>query len=451
MMMNFTVSADTQAILLLCGSFGENRQAEPQPLTLKEYNILAKWLQKNQMRPQDLLTPNQPTDLKNLASEKLDPTRIESLLERGAKYAFAIEQWTNQGIWIIGRGDAEYPRFLKQRLKHSAPAILYGVGEIELLSKGGLAVVGSRDIDEEAVEYTQQIARICAEENIQIISGGAKGVDQASMLGILEAGGTAIGVLADSLLKAATLGKYRDSIREGQLTLISTYDPSAGFSVGNAMGRNKYIYALANYALVISSSVGKGGTWAGAIEALEKMKDVPLWVRMEDNVPEGNQQLVEQGARPFKWSDWNDALHNFLFKPPELTLENIEEEKEAETISENVSNFEENLATPSAETEDQSIDNESTSEDNSLAEEPMSSVSPAEEIYQAVLPILLKHLQEPLDEKSLAERLDVKIGQLQEWLKKAVAEDKVKKLKKPAKTYVIADENLLDFINSSPM
>jgi hypothetical protein len=42
MMMNFTVSADTQAILLLCGSFGDNRQAEPQPLTLKEYNILAK-------------------------------------------------------------------------------------------------------------------------------------------------------------------------------------------------------------------------------------------------------------------------------------------------------------------------------------------------------------------------------------------------------------------------
>ncbi|MEA5499518.1 DNA-processing protein DprA [Limnoraphis robusta Tam1] len=450
MMMNFTVSADTQAILLLCGSFGENRQAEPQPLTLKEYNILAKWLHKNQMRPQDLLTPNQPTDLKNLASEKLDPTRIESLLERGAKYAFAIEQWTNQGVWILGRGDAEYPRFLKQRLKHSAPAILYGVGEIELLSKGGLAVVGSRDIDEEAVEYTQQIARICAKEEIQIISGGAKGVDQASMLGILEAGGNAIGVLADSLLKAATLGKYRDSIREGQLTLISTYDPNAGFSVGNAMGRNKYIYALANYALVISSSVGKGGTWAGAIEALEKMKDVPLWVRMEDNVPEGNQQLVEQGARAFKLIEWNDYLHNFLSKPPELIEKTIEEEKEAETISENVSNLEVNLETHPAETAEKLVENESISAPNTL-EEPISSVSPAEEIYQAVLPILLKHLQEPLDDKSLTERLDVQIGQMREWLKKAVAENKVEKLKNPAKTYVIADKNLLDFINSSPM
>ncbi|EAW36884.1 DNA-processing protein DprA [Lyngbya sp. PCC 8106] len=449
MMVNSTVSADTEAILLLCASFGENRQTEPQPLTLREYNLLAKWLQENQMRPQDLLDKNIQIDLQNLHNDKLDPNRIQALLERGAMLAFAVEKWTNQGVWIIGRGDGKYPQFLKQRLKHSAPAILYGVGEIELLSKGGLAVVGSRDIDDEAVEYTQKIARICAEEKIQIISGGAKGVDQASMLGILEAGGTAIGVLADSLLKAATLGKYRDSIREGQLTLISTYDPNAGFSVGNAMGRNKYIYALANYALVISSSVGKGGTWAGAIEALKKMKEVPLWVRMEDNVPEGNQQLVEQGARAFRLIEWNDYLHNFLLKSPELVLQNIEDknEQEEEKQSENQSNLEENVETHPAEIEDKLSDNESTSEENPLVEEPISSVSPAEEIYQAVLPILLKHLQEQLDDKSLAERLDVKIGQLQEWLKKAVAEDKVKKLKKPAKTYVIADKKLLDFIN----
>ncbi|MEB3280885.1 MAG: DNA-processing protein DprA [Lyngbya sp.] len=448
-MVNSTVSADTEAILLLCASFGENRQAEPKPLTLKEYNLLAKWLQENRMRPQDLLDTSIQRDLQNLPGDKLDYSRILALLERGAMLAFAVEKWTNQGVWIIGRGDGEYPLFLKQRLKHSAPAILYGVGEIELLSKGGLAVVGSRNIDEEAVEYTQQIARICAEEKIQIISGGAKGVDQASMLGILEAGGTAIGVLADSLLKAATLGKYRDSIREGQLTLISTYDPSAGFSVGNAMGRNKYIYALANYALVISSSVGKGGTWAGAIEALEKIKEVPVWVRMEDNVPEGNQQLVKQGARPFKLIEWNDYLHDFLSKPPELTDKNIEEEneQEEEKPSENQSNLEENVETYPAETAKKLVENESISEENPLTEKPISSVSPDEEIYQAVLPILLKHLQEPLEDKSLAERLDVQIGQMREWLKKAVAENKVKKLKKPAKTYVIADKNLLDFIN----
>jgi predicted Rossmann fold nucleotide-binding protein DprA/Smf involved in DNA uptake len=65
------------------------------------------------------------------------------------------------------------------------------------------------------------------------------------MLSALEAGGTAVGVLADSWAKAAVAGKYRAGIKEGRLTLVSACDPNASFNVGNAMGRNKYIYALA--------------------------------------------------------------------------------------------------------------------------------------------------------------------------------------------------------------
>jgi len=56
--MNHILPPDTQAILLLCASFGQNRQTEPQPLTLSEYNYLAGWLLKNQKRPADLLSSN---------------------------------------------------------------------------------------------------------------------------------------------------------------------------------------------------------------------------------------------------------------------------------------------------------------------------------------------------------------------------------------------------------
>jgi hypothetical protein len=97
----------------------------------------------------------------------------------------------------------------------------------------------------------------CAAQEIQVVSGGARGVDQAAMLGVLDAGGTALGVLADSLSKAAVNSKYRPNIREGRLLLVSSYDPDAAFNTGNAMGRNKYIYAFADYTLVVSSSVGK--------------------------------------------------------------------------------------------------------------------------------------------------------------------------------------------------
>ena len=48
---------------------------------------------------------------------------------------------------------------------------------------------------------------------------------------------------------------------DGQLVLASPYDPSAGFNVGNAMQRNKFIYALADAALVVNSDLNRGGTW----------------------------------------------------------------------------------------------------------------------------------------------------------------------------------------------
>ncbi|MBE9046540.1 DNA-protecting protein DprA, partial [Pleurocapsales cyanobacterium LEGE 10410] len=247
-MTNHILSPDTQAMLLLCASFGSSRTAEPKPLTLREYNNLASWLKNNDITPKDLLAPTIQKRLLQLDFDRLKSHRILALLDRGVMLSLAVEKWTNQGLWILGRGDVEYPKRLKQRLKYQAPAIIYGVGDKKILSQGGLAIVGSRDLNNAGLEYTQKLAQTCAEQGIQVISGGARGVDRVSMLGTLEAAGTVVGVMADSLAKAAVAKKYRRGIQEGRLTLISTYDPNAGFNVGNAMGRNKYVYALADYA-----------------------------------------------------------------------------------------------------------------------------------------------------------------------------------------------------------
>lgn len=65
-------------------------------------------------------------------------------------------------------------------------------------------------------------------------------------------------------------GRYHDSrfadelpgacvnLAEGRLVLVSPYDPSTGFNVGNAMQRNKLIYALADASLVVSSDLDEG-------------------------------------------------------------------------------------------------------------------------------------------------------------------------------------------------
>src|SRR5260370_3099961 len=49
----------------------------------------------------------------------------------------------------------------------------------------------------------------------------------------------------------------------------------------NQMRRNKLIYALADAALVVNSDYEKGGTWAGAVEQLEKLHLVPMYVRTD--------------------------------------------------------------------------------------------------------------------------------------------------------------------------
>lgn len=451
------LSPDTQAILLLCASFGQNRLSPPQPLTLGEYNSLAGWLLENEMSPGDLLDSTFKNRLSNIGIGKLDSDRLVALLERGVMLGLAVEKWTNQGLWVLGRGDSQYPKRLKQRLRHSAPAILYGVGNIELFSEGGLAVVGSRDVDEEGLGYTYRVAQTCAEQGIQVVSGGARGVDSSAMLAVLEAGGTAVGVLADSLSKAVVAGKYRTGLKEGRLTLVSAYDPGTGFNAGNAMGRNKHIYALADDALIVSCSFGKGGTWAGATEALERIKDVPIFVRMQGAVPEGNRQLLKKGAKLFPEEPWNNSLRKLL-KAATSEVEPTKTEvkatgSEVADIVANKPSLEEPFTGtifPVNESAKQEVKPTKAEVEVTDSEAPdvvankpsvvadsftgmllrVSQPSP-KDIYDAVLPLILNHLEQPKDAKSLAECLDVRKGQIEDWLNRAVKEGKVRKTKKP--------------------
>src|SRR2546430_8653913 len=116
------------------------------------------------------------------------------------------------------------------------------------------------------------------------------------MDGGLEAGGTAVGVLADSLIATVNKADVRELLLDGQLVLLTPYAPTAGFSVGAAMGRNKMIYGLADMAVVVSSDFETGGTWSGAVEAL-KARWCPVFVR-DGNVPKGNKELIKRGAVP---------------------------------------------------------------------------------------------------------------------------------------------------------
>ncbi|MDE0101169.1 MAG: DNA-processing protein DprA [Bryobacterales bacterium] len=226
---------------------------------------------------------------------------LQRLLGRGFLLAQAMERWRARAIWVVTRADDEYPRRIKKLMRAATPPVLYGCGELGILDGGALAVVGSRRVSEDLVRYTESVGSLAANGDLTIVSGGARGVDQAAMRGSLEAGGRAVGVLADGLDRAAVSRYNRAPLMDGRLVVVCPYDPSVRFLPWNAMGRNKLIYALADAALVVNSDHGRGGTWAGAIEQLDKLRFGPVYVRRSGEPCAGLEALARRGAR--SWPD----------------------------------------------------------------------------------------------------------------------------------------------------
>jgi predicted Rossmann fold nucleotide-binding protein DprA/Smf involved in DNA uptake len=426
---NNSMSLDTKAILLLFGTFGKEHSNDMKSLSITEYNEVAQWLHSNQLRPADLFQVEVINQFRDYKKRGLSKDRVSKLMSRGATMAFALEKWTNSGLWVLSRSDSHYPEILRKRLGKLASPLLYGAGDKQILSKGGLAVIGSRDVDQNALQFTREITKACVKEGIQIISGGAKGVDREAMITALQEGGSVIGVLSNNLNKEAVSGKYRDSLREGHLVLVSPYFPGARFTVGNAMGRNKYIYALSNWALVISSALGNGGTWAGATENLRK-KWTPLFVRNNEKAPEGNKRLLAMGGIGIDENWINDGL------PIGAWLEMTS------SRSYTALKKEQRFPFPSAIGEPDEPGYEEV-EYEKRKELPEGIKGQDVDIFNIVWPIIDNALKEPLNEKELAKKLDILPSQARAWLKRALEEKKVAKLKRPAR-YISSQKNLFE-------
>ena len=269
------------------------------PLPLGIYNNLARHLRDADMKPADLLDADGLRELDNSwhgSKTKQTLEDVHQLLGRGFLLTQALERWGARAIWVVTRADEDYPSRLKKKMLEKAPPVLYGCGDRRALDNGGLAVVGSRSVSDELIEYTERVGQLAAEAKVQIVSGGARGVDQAAMRGSLEAGGHAIGVLGNNLERAALNRGNREPLMDGRLVLVSSYDPLVRFRAWRAMERNKQIYALADAALVVNSDHGHGGTWAGATGQLKKLHYVPVHVRDTGEPNAGLEALIELGA-----------------------------------------------------------------------------------------------------------------------------------------------------------
>lgn len=422
------LTKDSLAILLICSNLGLNLKDEDsvKPYTLNQWNKLTERLINSSMkRPEAFFETDEEMWRKDLFLTDEEIARLKKLLARAGQVGIEIEHLENLGIYITTRAEKNYPKRLKEILKKSSPLILFYSGNMTLVETKGVAVVGSRNIDEGGLNFTKKLAARCAREGLTIISGGARGVDTIAQNIALEEGGKVISILSDSLARKIKYKEIRESIMKGNLLLLSSVNPKAGFAVYSAMERNKYIYALSNFAVVVSSDNNKGGTWAGATENL-KNKWVPLFVRQDDVIPKGNSKLLSMGAKPIFTEtiedrsidiyDWLKKNQNVLNDKAEYTQLNMESllscKKEDEVdIDKKVE-------------DEVKIDKEDSNLDNI-------------DVYSIVWPYIKKALSEPKSQTELCELLDVRKVQLNDWLKRAINEKKVKKLSNPVRYTLI--------------
>ncbi|OUL72148.1 DNA-processing protein DprA [Paraburkholderia hospita] len=458
--MSTAVSANTQAILLLTAPLLIGAKAVPATdlLTNSEYKKLARRLREMKRQPADLLASD-ADEVIDVCGELVDSERLRRLLARGFLLSQALERWQARSIWVLSRADIDYPKRLKIRLKEDAPPVLYGCGEMSLLNRGGLAVVGSRDVGEKLVEYTQQVGKLAASADVTIVSGGARGVDQAAMVGALEAGGAVCDVMAENLEKAALGSSYRRYLMERTMVLVSAYDPSAGFNVGHAMQRNKLIYALSDAALVVNSNVNKGGTWAGAVEQLDKLKFVPVFVRSDGEANEGLSALQRKGAAPWPNPRSAESLLDLLSALPKRVT-TVEPAELGGDLLDVYATRNRVIIAPSTDLLSAEASDSSTTDASSLngpgapaelqvvqraSEKPVtdnSSTTPADHLWATVRALLEGLLISPMNETDISAALGVSAAQTKEWLKRLTDEGILKRTSRPV-MYVLNNSRLL--------
>jgi predicted Rossmann fold nucleotide-binding protein DprA/Smf involved in DNA uptake len=248
----------------------------------------------------------------------------------------------------------------------------------------------------------------------------------------LAEGGTVIGVVGDTLLERSLSRDARAGLAEGRLLLVSPYYPEAAFNTGNAMARNKLIYAFADYGLVICSGHRKGGTWEGAVEEIRRKLGRPVFVRVEGTVPEGNRRLLEEGALPFPalrgeplTLEWLQQAAATGQRPPSAIELSLLLSIEAPRPSA------EEVREPRPEPIPESVQ--------------INTLAPAT-IYDTALRAILGALDEPKSVEELAVCLacqEITKSQMQIWLKRAVADGAISKLTRPVR-YVRKDAEPVD-------
>jgi len=230
--------------------------------------------------------------------------KLEQAKEKLVGQAFLVEKLSHEHIHLLTVFDENYPRLLKLALnRNQLPPVLCYAGDLQILERQTIGIIGSRNAGESSLAFTREIAQFLAEKGANVISGNARGVDRAAFEGATSTdnGHTTV-VLPHGIrkLSGVQMRNLVPKIEAGNVLLMSQFHPDAPWVVSRAMERNKVVTGLAQVVIVAEADI-KGGTWEGANGALKQGR--PLYVRQTVSTPllAGNDALIDLGGLPLPW------------------------------------------------------------------------------------------------------------------------------------------------------
>lgn len=205
-------------------------------------------------------------------------------------------------------------------------------GNIELLQKPSIAIVGSRDASEYGRRLATQFASSIASSNITIVSGMAVGIDSVAHENSIYEVGKTIAVLGsgfNEIFPKENEGLFKEIVDNGGL-VISEYPPNTKPNLKNFPFRNRIIAGLSMAVLVVEAKFRSGSSVTARYAFKEQKPVFCLPHSLEDINGVGTNNLLKAGAKLVtKPHEIGDFLN--------IKIENVKEvNKKATNLKENI-------------------------------------------------------------------------------------------------------------------
>ena len=278
-----------KGFLLLCCHLGN---PERKPLTPAQFRKLARRVRDSEKAPAERELERK--DLTKLGYSTEEACRILELFSEEALLERYLARAAKFGCVPLTRLTPGYPRRILDALGDDAPGCIWARGDLSLLERPGIALVGSRELRPENERFAREVGIQAARQGLNLISGNARGADRTAQDACLSNGGGVISIVADRLTDHVPLGK---------LLYLSEEGFDLEFSAQRALSRNRCIHALPLSAIAAQCSLKTGGTWDGSVKNL-RFGWSPLCVF--DDGSESMELLCEMGAQRISFDALKD-------------------------------------------------------------------------------------------------------------------------------------------------